>query len=111
VAAQDTVAGFVGLGTMGSALSAHLLAAGWRVAGYDIDPARLAAHTGRGGPGVTTAVFAKDLEIIAGFAKGTGTPTPLFALASTFYAAALAQGHADDDTACVHAVLRGLAGG
>jgi len=42
-------AGFVGLGTMGSALSAHLLAAGWRVTGYDIDPARLAAHTGRGG--------------------------------------------------------------
>jgi 3-hydroxyisobutyrate dehydrogenase-like beta-hydroxyacid dehydrogenase len=63
------------------------------------------------GPGVTTTVFAKDLEIIAGFAKDTGTPTPLFALASSFYAAALAQGHADDDTACVHAVLRGLAGG
>ena len=287
--------GFVGLGTMGSALSAHLLAAGWRVAGYDIDPARLAAHTGRGGeaaagpggaaigdvvvtslptaqalldvaagaaglasaarpglvvietstlplavkdqargalaaggavlldcplsgtggqalaknvvaylsgpdeakaralpvlhamtravhdvggfgngsavkfianllvaihnvaaaealvlaeragldlaavltavadgagssdmfrvrgpamaaadysgPGVTTTVFAKDLEIIAGFATETGTPTPLFALASSFYAAALAQGHAGDDTACVHAVLRGLAGG
>jgi 3-hydroxyisobutyrate dehydrogenase-like beta-hydroxyacid dehydrogenase len=55
-------------------------------------------------------VFAKDLEIIAGFAKDTGTPTPLFALASTFYAAALAQGHAGDDTACVHAVLQGLAG-
>ena len=63
------------------------------------------------GPGVTTTVFAKDLEIIAGFAKQTGTPTPLFALASSFYAAALAQGHAGDDTACVHAVLRGLAGG
>lgn len=63
------------------------------------------------GPGVTTTVFAKDLEIIAGFAKDTGTPTPLFALASSFYAAALAQGHAGDDTACVHAVLRGLAGG
>jgi putative dehydrogenase len=62
------------------------------------------------GPGVTTTVFVKDLEIIAGFAKQTGTPTPLFALASSFYAAALAQGHAGDDTACVHAVLRGLAG-
>jgi 3-hydroxyisobutyrate dehydrogenase-like beta-hydroxyacid dehydrogenase len=49
VAPQDTVVGFVGLGTMGSALSAHLLAAGWQVTGYDIDPARLAAHTGRGG--------------------------------------------------------------
>jgi L-threonate 2-dehydrogenase len=71
-------------------------------------PAMAAADYG--GPGVTTTVFAKDLEIIAGFAKDTGTPTPLFALASTFYAAALAQGHAGDDTACVHAVLRGLAG-
>jgi 3-hydroxyisobutyrate dehydrogenase-like beta-hydroxyacid dehydrogenase len=39
VAAQDTVAGFVGLGTMGSALSAHLLAAGWRVAGTGISDA------------------------------------------------------------------------
>jgi L-threonate 2-dehydrogenase len=295
VAPQDTVAGFIGLGAMGSALSAHLLAAGWAVTGYDIDPSRLAAHAGRGGeaatspagtaagadvvvtslptaqalhdvaageaglasaarpglvvietstlplavkrqardalagrgtvlldcplsgtggqalnkdvvaylsgpaqakararpvleamtravhdvggfgngsavkfianllvaihnvaaaealvlaeragldlaavltavadgagssdmfevrgpamaaadysgPGVTTTVFAKDLEIIAGFAKDTGTPTPLFALASSFYAAALAQGHADDDTACVHAVLRSMAG-
>jgi 3-hydroxyisobutyrate dehydrogenase-like beta-hydroxyacid dehydrogenase len=63
------------------------------------------------GPGVTTTVFAKDLEIIAGFARDTGTPTPLFALASSFYAAALAQGHAGDDTACVHAVLRSMAGG
>jgi putative dehydrogenase len=296
VAPQDTVAGFIGLGTMGSALSAHLLAAGWAVTGYDIDPSRLAAHAGRGGeaatspvgtaagadvvvtslptaqalhdvvageaglasaarpglvvietstlpiavkrqardalagrgtvlldcplsgtggqarnkdvvaylsgpaqakararpvleamtravhdvggfgngsavkfianllvaihnvaaaealvlaeragldlaavltavadgagssdmfevrgpamaaadysgPGVTTTVFAKDLEIIAGFARDTGTPTPLFALASSFYAAALAQGHAGDDTACVHAVLRSMAGG
>ena len=296
MAPQDTVAGFIGLGTMGSALSAHLLAAGWAVTGYDIDPSRLAAHAGRGGeaatspagtaagadvvvtslptaqalhdvaageaglasvarpglvvietstlpiavkrqardalagrgtvlldcplsgtggqalskdvaaylsgpaqakararpvlsamtravhdvggfgngsavkfianllvaihnvaaaealvlaeragldlaavltavadgagssdmfevrgpamaaadysgPGVTTTVFAKDLEIIAGFARDTGTPTPLFALASSFYAAALAQGHAGDDTACVHAVLRSMAGG
>jgi 3-hydroxyisobutyrate dehydrogenase-like beta-hydroxyacid dehydrogenase len=63
------------------------------------------------GPGVTTTVFAKDLEIIAGFARDTGTPTPLFALASSFYAAALAQGHAGDDTASVHAVLRSMAGG
>ena len=63
------------------------------------------------GPGVTTTVFDKDLQIIAGFARETGTPAPLFTLASAFYAAALAQGHAGDDTACVHAVLRSLAGG
>ena len=47
-------AGFVGLGTMGSALSAHLLAAGWRVTGYDIDPSRLAAHAARGGEAATS---------------------------------------------------------
>jgi L-threonate 2-dehydrogenase len=63
------------------------------------------------GPGMTTTMFDKDLQVIAGFARETGTPTPLFTLASSFYAAALAQGHADDDTACVHAVLRALAGG
>ena len=63
------------------------------------------------GPGVTTTVFDKDLQIITAFARETGTPTPMFTLATSFYAAALAQGHADDDTACVHAVLRALAGG
>jgi 3-hydroxyisobutyrate dehydrogenase-like beta-hydroxyacid dehydrogenase len=63
------------------------------------------------GPGVTTTVFDKDLQIIASFARETGTPTPLFTMATSFYAAALAQGHADDDTASVHAVLRSLAGG
>jgi putative dehydrogenase len=62
------------------------------------------------GPGVTTTVFDKDLQIIAGFARQTGTPTPLFTMATSFYTAALAQGHADDDTACVHAVLRSMAG-
>jgi 3-hydroxyisobutyrate dehydrogenase-like beta-hydroxyacid dehydrogenase len=62
------------------------------------------------GPGVTTTVFAKDLEIIAAFARDAGSPVPLFAVASQFYAAALAQGHASDDTASVHAVLRGMAG-
>jgi L-threonate 2-dehydrogenase len=63
------------------------------------------------GPGVRTSVFDKDLQIIAGFARDAGSPVPMFALASAFYTAALAQGRADEDTACVHGVLRGLAGG
>src|SRR5260370_33429555 len=50
----DAVVGFVGLGTMGSALSAHLLAAGCQVTGYDIDPARLAEHAARGGLAATS---------------------------------------------------------
>ena len=53
----------------------------------------------------------RRIQIITAFARETGTPTPMFTLATSFYAAALAQGHADDDTACVHAVLRALAGG
>jgi 3-hydroxyisobutyrate dehydrogenase-like beta-hydroxyacid dehydrogenase len=41
--------GFVGLGVMGSAMSGHLLEAGFAVVGYDIDPRRLAEHRERGG--------------------------------------------------------------
>jgi 3-hydroxyisobutyrate dehydrogenase-like beta-hydroxyacid dehydrogenase len=41
--------GFVGLGVMGSALSGHLLRAGYEVVGYDIVPHRLAEHADRGG--------------------------------------------------------------
>jgi putative dehydrogenase len=62
------------------------------------------------GPGVRTTVFGKDLEIIAGFARDAGSPTPLFGLASALYTAALAQGRADQEAACVHAVLRAMAG-
>ena len=32
--------GVVGLGIMGGAFAKNLVAAGWRVVGYDIDPAR-----------------------------------------------------------------------
>jgi 3-hydroxyisobutyrate dehydrogenase-like beta-hydroxyacid dehydrogenase len=193
--APVTDAGFVGLGVMGSALSSHLLAAGWTVTGYDVDPARMAEHERRGGrladspagaaahadvivtslptagalrevarglaatsdrtvietstlpvadkreardllashgtvlldcprsgtgpamaaanysgPGVRTTVFGKDLEIIAEFARELGSPTPLFAVASAFYQVALGRGRGDEDAACIHAVLRELAG-
>jgi 3-hydroxyisobutyrate dehydrogenase-like beta-hydroxyacid dehydrogenase len=42
-------AGFVGLGVMGSALSGHLLRAGYDVAGFDVAPERMAEHVARGG--------------------------------------------------------------
>jgi 3-hydroxyisobutyrate dehydrogenase-like beta-hydroxyacid dehydrogenase len=54
--------------------------------------------------------FAKDLDIIAGFARDLSCPTPLFAAAAQVHLAALAQGRADDDTASVFAVMRLLAG-
>jgi 3-hydroxyisobutyrate dehydrogenase-like beta-hydroxyacid dehydrogenase len=57
------------------------------------------------------STFRKDLDIIAGFARDLGCPTPLFGAAARVHLAALAQGHGDDDTASVFAVLRRLAGG
>ena len=45
--AQRTV-GIVGLGIMGGAFAHNLVAAGWRVIGYDIDPKRRRAHGARG---------------------------------------------------------------
>lgn len=41
--------GMVGLGIMGSAMSTHLLRAGWEVAGYDVAADRLASLVDRGG--------------------------------------------------------------
>jgi putative dehydrogenase len=41
--------GVIGLGVMGSAMSTHLLAAGFPVLGFDIDPRRRAEHEARGG--------------------------------------------------------------
>jgi putative dehydrogenase len=41
--------GFVGLGVMGSAMSGHLLAAGFPVLGFDVDARRRAEHEARGG--------------------------------------------------------------
>jgi L-threonate 2-dehydrogenase len=41
--------GVVGLGVMGSAMSTHLLAAGFPLLGFDIDPRRRADHEARGG--------------------------------------------------------------
>lgn len=62
------------------------------------------------GPGMRTSLFAKDIDLIAAFASETRTPVPLFTLATAFYQAALSQDRGDEDTACVHAVLRQLAG-
>jgi L-threonate 2-dehydrogenase len=41
--------GFVGLGVMGSAMSGHLLAAGFPVLGFDVSADRRAEHEARGG--------------------------------------------------------------
>jgi L-threonate 2-dehydrogenase len=54
--------------------------------------------------------FQKDLDIIAGFARDLRCPAPVFAAAAQVHLAALAAGREDEDTACVFAVLRNLAG-
>jgi L-threonate 2-dehydrogenase len=55
-------------------------------------------------------VYRKDIEIIGAFASGLDCPTPLFEASKPFYAAALAQGRALDDTAVLCAVLEQMAG-
>ena len=49
------------------------------------------------------------MAIIGQFASELGCPTPLFSGTIPIYAAAMAQGHAGQDTAAVCAVLEGMA--
>jgi 3-hydroxyisobutyrate dehydrogenase-like beta-hydroxyacid dehydrogenase len=55
-------------------------------------------------------VWQKDMDVIGAFAKKMRVPTPLFSATLPVYEAALKQGHADDDTAAVCAVLERKAG-
>jgi 3-hydroxyisobutyrate dehydrogenase-like beta-hydroxyacid dehydrogenase len=52
----------------------------------------------------------KDLTVIGEFASAVGCPTPLFGLATTLHAAALAMGHGPEDSAAVCAALEMMAG-
>jgi L-threonate 2-dehydrogenase len=83
--AKGTV-GVVGLGIMGGAIAKNLVAAGWRVVGYDIDAARTAEATAAG---VDTAANAAALATTAETII-TSLPTPA-ALDLTVQAIAGAQ--------------------
>jgi L-threonate 2-dehydrogenase len=61
-------------------------------------------------PTMKVAVWQKDMAVIGAFARALGAPTPLFAASRPLYAAALAAGHGQDDTASVCAVLEAEAG-
>lgn len=63
-----------------------------------------------GDPGMRIKVWQKDIKIIGEHAASMGCPTPLFAMASQPYYAALSQGLADEDTAAVCEVLKREAG-
>jgi len=52
-------------------------------------------------------MWQKDMRIIGEFARSLGAPTPLLDAVAPIYDAAMAQGHADEDTASVCAVLQG----
>lgn len=56
-------------------------------------------------PTMRVEVFQKDIEIIRGFAHELHSPIPLFTLSAQFYEAAMAQGRAAQDVACLLAVL------
>lgn len=66
---------------------------------------------GEFGAAMRVQTFQKDLDIIGDFARQLGCPTPLLSVAAQLNLAALAQGHANEDTASVFAVLQQLAGG
>jgi L-threonate 2-dehydrogenase len=56
------------------------------------------------------SVWQKDMQVIGEFADALACPTPLFSATRPIYEAALASGHAADDTAAVCAVLEAKAG-
>jgi putative dehydrogenase len=55
-------------------------------------------------------IWQKDMAVIGSFAQALGCPTPLFSATQPIYDAAMASGHAADDTASVCAVLETMAG-
>jgi 3-hydroxyisobutyrate dehydrogenase len=61
-------------------------------------------------PTATMTTHLKDLDIIGKFAADLHCPTPLFATATQFYHAGVAQGRGGHDTGAVCAVLEQLAG-
>jgi putative dehydrogenase len=55
------------------------------------------------------SVWQKDMDVIGDFAKKMRVPTPLFSATLPVYAATLKDGHAEDDTAAVCAVMESQA--
>lgn len=61
-------------------------------------------------PTMKVEVWQKDMQVIGDMAKAVDCPTPLFSACAPIYIAAMAQGHAQHDTASVAEVLAGMAG-
>jgi L-threonate 2-dehydrogenase len=78
---QGQVVGFVGLGAMGLGMACTLVKAGFRVKGYDINPASIQTFGAAGGEGVTSVAAAAEgvdaLVIMVVNAEQALTPTPI----------------------------------
>ena len=61
-------------------------------------------------PTMKLSLWQKDMDVIGSFAQALGAPTPLFSATVPIYAAAMATGHGDEDTAATCAVLEEMAG-
>lgn len=60
-------------------------------------------------PTMKVSVWQKDMKVIGDFARQIGCPTPMFSASRPVYAAAMKDGHGDEDTAAVCAVLESMA--
>jgi putative dehydrogenase len=61
-------------------------------------------------PTMKISLWQKDMDVIGSFAQALGVPTPLFSATLPIYAAAMATGYGDEDTAATCAVLEAMAG-
>jgi L-threonate 2-dehydrogenase len=61
-------------------------------------------------PTMKVSIWQKDMDVIGGFARALGAPTPLFSATLPIYAAAMSTGYAMQDTAATCAVLEAMAG-
>jgi L-threonate 2-dehydrogenase len=56
------------------------------------------------------SIWQKDMDVIGGYARAIGVPTPMFDASAAIYKKARKSGHDDHDTAAVCAVLEQMAG-
>ena len=61
-------------------------------------------------PTMKISLWQKDMDVIGSFAQALGAPTPLFSATLPIYAAAMATGYGEEDTAATCAVLEAMAG-
>ena len=57
--------GVIGLGVMGGAMSGHLVAAGFEVCGYDLDPAKVAGSAARGVDSIADVAGHSDVVLLS----------------------------------------------